>query len=141
MTYKVSAMMFILWGMLAAVTMVVELENDQSALSGSTADFENFANTIANPDSVGINEVSLGQLGDGNNPIAGAWDFVKQAVGWVTFMARSMLLQSPIWEGWTQPIRWAIMLISIPYMFHVVTIMMGAATNMIGGIAKLIPGV
>ena len=114
MTYKVSAMMFVLWGMLAMVTTIVELENSPTSVGGSTANFESFANTIANPDQVGISDASLG---DATNPIAGGWGFIKQGAGWVTFMARSLLLQSPIWEGWTQPIRYGIMLISMLSIF------------------------
>ena len=137
MSYKISALMFILWGMLAAVTMIVELENDQSAVGGSTQNFESLANTVANPDQVGLSDVTLG---DDTSVIGGTWDFIKQGKDWVLFMGRSLMLQSPIWEGWTQPVRWAIMLISIPYMLHVIVVMMSAATNMIGGISRIIPG-
>lgn len=137
MTYKVSALMFILWGLLAAVTMVVTLDTDSSSVGGSTENFTSLADTIVNPDTVGISDATIG---DDTSIVGGTWDFVKQAVGWVGFMFRSMMLQSPIWESWTQPIRWGIMLISIPYGFHVVTVMMSTASNMIGGIGKLIPG-
>ena len=137
MTYKISTLMFILWGMLAAVTMIVSLDNSASSVGGSTASFQSLANTVANPQAVGLDEVTLG---DATNPISGGIEFVQMAVGWVVFIARSLMLQSPIWEGWTQPIRWGIMLISLPYMWHVTTVMMGAMTNMSGGIAKLIPG-
>lgn len=139
MTYRVSTLMFILWGILATVTMVTTLESSPNAVGGSTGDFQQFANLAGNPDVVGIDEATLGSSEGGiAGGIAAAWDFAKLAVGWMTFIARSMLLQSPIWEGWTQPIRYAIMLISIPYLLHVTTVFASAASNMIGGIAGLL---
>lgn len=56
MTYKISAMMFVLWGMLAMVTAIVTLEQDQSDVGGSSAAFQSLANTSANPDNVSINQ-------------------------------------------------------------------------------------
>ena len=141
MTYRISALMFLLWGMLALVTMVVSLEESPSAVGGSTGDFQEFANLAGNPDVIGIDSATIGQSSGGiSGAISGVWDFTKQAAGWMSFFARSLLLQSPIWEDWTQSIRWAIMLISIPYFLHVTTVFLSAATNMLGGIAgRLLP--
>lgn len=131
MTYKVSAMMFILWGMLAMITTVVELENSNADTGGSSASFQQLANAASNPDQVNIDQATIGGA---TNPISGTWDMAKQAAGWLGFMAGALMLQSPIWEGWTQPIRYLIMLISIPYMFHVTITLASAATNFLGGI-------
>jgi hypothetical protein len=131
MTYKISAMMFVLSGMLAMVTAVVTLEQTQSEVGGSAAAFQSLANVSANPDNVSINQ---GTVGGPDSPVDGVWEFVKQGAGWVTFMASAMMLQSPIWEGWTQPIRYGIMLISIPFLFLVTVTIGSAATNFLGGI-------
>lgn len=141
MTYRISTLMFILWGILATVTMVVELDSNPTSVGGSTGDFQEFANLAGNPDVVGIDSATIGNSAGGiSGAVAGGWDFVKQAVGWMTFFARSLLLQSPIWEDWTQPIRYAIMLISIPYFLHVTTVFLSSASSMVGGIAgRLLP--
>ncbi len=133
--------MFILWGMLALITMVVSLEESPAAVGGSTADFQEFANLAGNPDVVGIDTATIGESSGGvAGAVSGVWDFTKQAAGWMTFFARSLMLQSPIWEDWTQSIRWAIMLISIPYFLHVTTVFLSSASAMIGGIAgRLLP--
>jgi len=133
--------MFILWGLLATLTMLVSLNSSPSAVGGSTGDFQEFANLAGNPDVVGLDQATVGASSGGiAGAVSGTWDFMKQAAGWISFFARSLLLQSPIWEDWTQPIRYAIMLISIPYFLHVTTVFASAATNMIGGIAgRLLP--
>ncbi len=131
MSYKISALFFILWGMLAMITTIVELESSPGDVAGSTSDFQTFANTVANPEQVSIDQATVG---GSTNPISGTWQFAKQSGQWLAFMARSMMLQSPIWEGWTQPIRYGIMLISIPYLFHVTIQMAGLASNFLGGI-------
>lgn len=138
--------MFILWGMLGAITMVVSLEESPISVGGSTANFQEFANLAGNPDVVQLDSATMGssnapeESGGIAGAISGTWDFVKQAAEWVGFFARSLLLQSSIWEDWTQSIRWAIMLISLPYAFHVTTVFASAATNMLGGLAgKFLP--
>ena len=133
--------MFILWGLLATITMVVELDSSPAAVGGSTGDFQEFANLAGNPDVVGIDSATIGSSAGGiSGAVAGVWDFTKQAAGWMSFFARSLLLQSPIWEDWTQPVRYAIMLISIPYFLHVTTVFLSSASSMIGGIAgRLLP--
>lgn len=139
MTYKVSSLMFILWGLLATLTMLVSLDTSPSSVGGSTGDFQEFANLAGNPDVVGIDNATIGQSTGGiSGAVSGTWDFVKQATGWMSFFGRSLLLQSPIWEDWTQPIRYAIMLISIPYFLHVSTVFLSSASNMIGGVAGLL---
>lgn len=116
--------------------MVISLESAPGAVGGSTADFQEFANIIGNPDVVGIDTATIGQSSGGvSGAVSGTWDFVKMSAGWMTFMARAMMLQSPIWDDWTQSIRWAILLLAIPYFFHVTTVFLSSATNMIGGIA------
>ena len=131
--------MFILWGMLALITMVVSLDESPSSVGGSTGDFQQFANLAGNPDVVGIDSATIGESSGGvAGVISGAWDFVKLAGSWMTFFARSLLLQSAIWEDWTQSIRWAIMLISIPYFLHVTTVFLSAATNMLSGLGGLL---
>jgi len=129
--FKISMLMFILWGMLAMITLTLEMETDPDQVGGSAAGFQDLANAAANPDQVNIDQATIG---GSTNPIASTWNFAKQAAGWVSFIARSLMLQSDIWEPWAQPIRYGIMLLSIPYMLHITGAFASSATNFLGGI-------
>lgn len=125
MGYHISAWFVVLWGVLAVITAVVELDDAPSG------DFSDFANTVANPEEVTIDQPTVGV---GSNPLSTAISYGKLAAGWLIFMGRAAALQSSIWEAWTAPIRYAVMLFSIPFIWGVAKEVMSLFSNFVGGI-------
>lgn len=110
MNYKVLAFFFIIWMAAGAITAAVERTSGPGEVAGSSADFQDFGNTI-----YAGQETKLDRpIASGNDPIAAAWSFGNTAAGWVTFMFKSAALSSPIWEGWAAPIRYTILVLQIP---------------------------
>ena len=131
MTYKISAMFFILWAALAFFTATAELKSDFSDGGTSSAAFASLVNTTANPNEINIDNATVGT---GSNAISGTISFMGDAVGWVGYISKAAMLQSSIWEGWTQPFRVLILVLSAPFMFMLAKSVASGVTNFIGGI-------
>ena len=123
--------MFI-WGILALVTAVIELEDNPSNAGGSASAFESFINSSINSEEVAISDPNVGY--QATKPISTVVSYGKTSAGYLTFMVKSAMLDSPIWEGWTQVIRFIIMGMSAPFIFYVTINIMGMLAGFIGGI-------
>lgn len=110
MNYKVLALFFMLWMAAGMITAAVERQADPSDVEGSTSDFQDFGNTIYAGEELKLDR----PVAAGDNPVSAALSFGNTAAGWVTFMFKSAALDSPIWEGWAAPIRYAILVLQIP---------------------------
>jgi len=121
-----------IWGILALVTAVIELEDNPSNAGGSASAFESFINSSINSEEVAISDPNVGY--QATNPISTVVSYGKTSAGYLTFMVKSAMLDSPIWEGWTQVIRFIIMGMSAPFIFYVTINIMGMLAGFIGGI-------
>lgn len=97
------------WGGAALVTGAVTSSQPGDA-GGSAQSVQDFGNTVFAGQEARLDR----PVATGNNPVSAALSFGNAAVGWVTFLFNSATLDSPIWEGWAQPIRWTILLLQLP---------------------------
>jgi len=131
MSYRISAWMFWIWAILAVITAVVNLEDAPSS-SAHGASYESAVNASLSPNEITIDTPTVGIS---SNPINTAIAYGAMAAGWLGFIAKSAALQSSIWESWTAPIRYGLMVLMAPYMWHVVKEVAGLFSNFIGGLA------
>lgn len=94
----------------AVVTGAVEQESDPSAIGGSTGSFADVTNSVYAGEEVTIDRPISG----GSNPVSAATSFATTATSTATHLFKAAALNSPIWEGWAQPIRWGILVLQMP---------------------------
>lgn len=131
-TFRSSGIFFFMWAIMAMVTAVIELQDDPSAVGGSSTAFENFVNRTANPEEINVGDPNVGY--QATNPVSTVVSYGKMAAGWLTFMAQAAMLQSPIWEGWTAPIRYGLMALSAPFLMSITFAVAGMFAGFVGGI-------
>ena len=139
MTFKVSAMMFAVWGILAVITALVELDSVAN-VPGAPQAFNNLSNEVGTPNEV---NVDAGQIGVESvpNPFTSPVTFVSYAQGWVTFMFRAVTLQSSIWDSeWLLPVRAFIIIFSLPAMFMLVKELMSISVSVITAAGGVLGG-
>ena len=102
MTYKISGMFFILWAALAFFSATAMLESDFADGGVSSEAFSDLVDATGNPQSLTLDNPTLGGSGV---PLVGQIPIIGDAIGWIVFISKAALLQSPIWEGWTAPFR------------------------------------
>ena len=115
MRYGILALFFGLWAVAAIVTGAVTQTSDLSAAGGSTQSYTDLGNNIFAGEESQIDAPIV----SGNNPISAGRSFANTAVNWVKFLFNSATLQSPIWEGFAQPFRYAILALQLPLLLLV----------------------
>ncbi len=130
-TYKTSGVFVFIWATLAMVTAVIELE-DSPANTTYGNNYEQYINRTANPEEINMSDPNVGY--QATNPISTVVSYGKMAGGWLTFMAKSAMLDSPIWESWSQPLRYFLMAMSAPYLMFITISVAGMLVNAIGGL-------
>ena len=131
-TFKASSIFFFMWAILAMVSAVIELQYDPSDIGGSSSAFESFVNRTANPEEVNITDPNVGY--QSTNPVSTVVSYGKMAAGWLQFMAKAAMLDSPIFEGWTQPIRYILMALSAPFLMSITLSVASMFAGFVGGI-------
>lgn len=109
------------------LTAAMTLDND---ISNSSPDFAGFVNRAANPEEITVDQPTIGT----SNPISTALSYVKTTTGWLGFLARAVALQGPIWEPWTAPIRFLILVLAGPALLMFTIQLAQALSFFIGGI-------
>lgn len=107
------------------LTAVMTLDNDVSG-----TDFAGFVDRAVNPEEITVDQPTIGTA----NPISTAISFVKTTTGWLGFLARAVALQGPIWEPWTAPIRFLILVLAGPALLMFTIQLAQALSFFIGGI-------
>lgn len=130
--FRASGVIFFMWAMLAMVTAIVELQDSPSDVAGSASSFQSFVNTVGNPQEVGLTDPVVGF--QATNPVSAVLQIGTLAGSWFKFLTQSFLLQSSIWEGWTAPIRYGIMVMSAPFLLSITLTLTQMFANFFGGI-------
>jgi hypothetical protein len=131
MTYKLTVGLVLFWVLLAMVTAVGELRTDVGQVPGVGTEVFGFANRAGNPEEVTVDQPGVGTSG---NPIGTVVSYGKLATGWLVFLGRAAVLQSSIWEPWTNIFRVPIAIIGVVFLFVVAKEVMSSMTNFIGSI-------
>ena len=104
------AFFFMVWAVAAVLTASISVAADPSDVSGSSADFETFGNTVYSSEELELDR----PVASGSNPVSAAFSFANTATDWVTYLFRSAALSHPMWEGWATGIRYFILVLQIP---------------------------
>lgn len=112
MRYGTFAFFIAIWAIAAVITGAVTLNTDPASAGGSSAAFESLADNVFDAEELQIDEPK----NSSRDPISAAFSFAKSAVGQVTFIFQSAMLQSEIWEGWASWIRYGILALQLPFL-------------------------
>ena len=133
--YRSAAIFFFIWGISAIFTAIIELEDNPGNVAGSAAGFEGFINRIGNPENISVTDPNLGYQAIQDQTTAGTvMEYGKMSVGWLKFLGKSFVLDSPIWSGWAAPIRYILITMAAPFMMIITLQVASMVSNFIGGI-------
>lgn len=131
MTYKLVLSLVLFWFILAVLTAVGELSSNVSAVPGIGGDITGFVNRAGNPEEIQIDQPGVGT---GGNPIGTVISYGKLATGWLIFMGRAAVLQSSIWEPWTNFFRVPMAIVGVVFLFMVAKEVLATTGSFIGNV-------
>ena len=95
------------------LTMVTASANLSDDFATDSPDYVDFLNSAGNPKEVTIGTYTVGS---GQAPVATDKSYPDTPVGWLLFLGRAAALDSVIWEGWAQPVRFIMLGFAAPVM-------------------------
>jgi hypothetical protein len=111
MTWKLlMAVILVPYAFLVMVTAAVNLSNN---FSTDSPDYVAFMNSAASPREVTIDTYTVGSS---QAPVSTQKSYPDTPIGWLIFLGKAISLQSSIWEGWAQPIRFIMLVFAAPVM-------------------------